>query len=194
MKLKNCFLLAALSIFLLNCNSDDDSNTSSDITPNVTIDINGILALPAGSDITSLVTFEGANPFDYLAELEVGQSLRLTQPSGLASGEALLYSRLFFFEENLLDPGVFDIQIDTADVYGAYLNKFIAPPGSVEAFENPNDFNRNISTFLDLTVFDAMDNDDIDYKYDIEVAIREADGSVSDYYYIDPKIRIKSRN
>ncbi|RNC86233.1 MAG: hypothetical protein ED556_08010 [Winogradskyella sp.] len=198
MKFSKLLFVFAICFILLSCNDDDDNTQNSNIiTPNITLDLNGVLSRPAGADITDLINFgqpNGVSAGDYLVELNVGTRLRLEQPSGLAAGQSLLYSRIFFFEENPSDPGVFDVQVDTLDVYDVWLDRLRAAPGDPEAAVNPNDFGRSISEFFELIAIDAPDSDDIDYKYEIEIALRLPNGSISDYYYIDPKIRIKSLN
>jgi len=194
MKLFKNLSLLALFLTLSSC-GDDDSQPIETFEPALTIDVNAIVARPAGSDITDLVDFgqgPGIPASEYFVALDVNDRLQLRQPQSLPNDVTLWYSRVDFFEEDPVNLGQFTIPVIEQDVIGVWLNfdfpstaNFIddplLPPGSGEIF-----------TEFDLFAINA-DVNDIDYKYDIRVVV-EQNGSFFGYYTIDPKIRVKSLN
>ncbi|WP_411895676.1 hypothetical protein [Winogradskyella sp. A2] len=200
--MKKPIYLLFLFIFLLTaCSFGDDDGTQdppfqSTIRPEISIQLDDILNRPPGSDITDLVVLGDDNSVsasDFTIELQFGQRLILDQPMLLGLNEGLLYSRLSFFEENPSDPGVFDVPVDTLDLYGSMFNKSFADPGSNDAVEFPFDNDRSLSSFLGLEVIADDITEAVEYKYEIEVAILNPDG-VTGYYTIDPKIIVNPSN
>ena len=191
------FILISIFTFVACDFGDDDGPQNppfeSTIRPKINIQIDNVLNRPPGSDITDLVDFNqenGVSTSDYTIELVFGQRIIFDQPTIVGLNEGLLYSRLAFFEENPNDPGVFDFPVDTLDLYGTLFNKSVATPGSIDAVEFPFDNDRSLSSFLNLEVIADDITEEVEYKYEIEVAILNPDG-VTGYYYIDPKIIVK---
>ena len=197
MKLIKNLSLLLIFILLVSCGSDDDGGgTTNDVfAPTITLDASTAITRPAGSDITDLIDFgqgTGIPASDYTVELDINDRLQLRQPSGLSSDFTLWYSRVDFFEENPLDPGQFDIPVDEQDVIGVWLNFEI--PSSASFTPDPLITTGSGDLFTELDLFAInQDSDNIDYKYDIRVVI-EQNGTLFGYYFIDPKIRVKSLN
>ncbi|MFK7781696.1 hypothetical protein [Psychroserpens sp.] len=202
MKLSKFIFLTFLSITLFNCGSDDSSDDGDDtpqpqvIVPTITLDVAEAILRTPGSDITDLVDFgqpNGVDTSEYLVELSIGDIYNPGQPQNLATGEMLYYSNYTYFEENPLDPGVYDQFIDGEDLLGVYFNAVFpestVSPATIEDPFSPTD---DVWESLGLEIIDA-DDDDIDWKYDLEVLIVK-DGTAYGYYTIDPKLRIKGRN
>ena len=199
---KPIYLLLVLSLFCIACDFGNDDEPQdppfeTTILPEITVDINEVLNRPAGSDITDLVDFDqpsGVSTSDYTIELQFGQRIIFDQPtSGLGLNQGILYSRLSFFEENPSDPGVFNVPVDTLDLYGSLFEKTVADPSSGNSVEFPGDDNRSLSSFLNLEVIGQDNTEELEYKYTIEIAILD-DETVEGYYTIDPKLIIRAND
>ncbi|MDT0558834.1 hypothetical protein RM697_09250 [Ichthyenterobacterium sp. W332] len=181
-------LLILVSLLLFTCSSDDDGNSIITILPNITLDINAINALPDGSDITDLVNFGqplGVSTRDWEVELEEGGVLRFEQPGGLDSDNVLFYSRVDYFDPTGTTPAP-----EAEDVIS-----FIVPDDAMQV-EDPNfpGTGFNVYDKIELVAINADDDNDLDYKYDIRVMIQVNGDLLPNYYFIDPKIKIKARN
>jgi hypothetical protein len=179
--------LIAFTLIFMSCKSDDDKSVEStpiDIIPDINIDIDKVIALPANSDITALVDFLGIPAADYLAELNENDNLILAVPQNLQAGDRLMYSRFDFFFPGDIVP------IDFADL-AEYLD--LSFPTDTEFLPNPDIPGTNVSSKYQFKAVMAMDVIDIDFKYDIECYIVRNDVFFGPYT-IDPKIRIKSNN
>ena len=124
------YLLPLLSLLLFACPSDDDNITQlpNVIETNLDIDVNAIIALPDGSDISNLVDFgngPGLGVFNYQVELNLGDSFVLRQPLNVGSNVTLWYSRLDFSEPDPADPGAF-IPVPIGDVENVWV-EFLFP-------------------------------------------------------------------
>lgn len=175
-----------LSITLFACDSNDDDNTTTE-TPSVIVDVDAIIALAPNSDITSLVTFNGQNAATYTTELNVGSSLRVDRPGGLLPNDIFTYSDIIVSVDvagELIELGFDEFTFISDD--GNL--QFIIPAG-----QPSNYFDLTEVTVFELQAIDADATLDIDYKYDMEVFV-ERNSVVFGPYYIDPKIRIKSRD
>lgn len=199
---RSIFYLTVLSLLFISCDFGDDDGqqeppVQSTIRPEITVQFDEILNRPPGSDITDLVDFgqeNGTSSADFTVELQFGQELVLDQPMvGVGLNQGILYSRLAFFEENPNNPGVFDIPVDTLDLYGSLFDKSMAEPGTSNAVEFPDDNDRSLSSFLNLEVIGQENTEELEYKYEIEVAILD-DGNVVGYYTIDPKLIIEAND
>jgi hypothetical protein len=199
---KIIYFLLLLSLIIVSCDFGDDDGqqeppVQSTIRPDIRVEFDEILNRPPGSDITDLVDFgqeNGISSSDFTVELQFGQELVLDQPTvGVGLNQGILYSRLSFFEENPSNPGVFDVPVDTLDLYGSLFDKTVADPGSSNSVEFPDDNDRNLSSFLNLEVIGQDNPEDLEYKYEIEVAILD-DGNVIGYYVIDPKLIIRAND
>ncbi len=197
------YTLIILSLWLTACSFGDDDGGNQElpfevtIIPDITVQVDEVLNRPPGSDITDLVDFgqpSGVSSSDFTLEVQFGQRIIFDQPSsGLGLNQGILYSRLAFFEENPADPGVFDVPVDTLDIYGSLFDKSVADPGSGNAVEFQGDNNRSLSSFLNLEVIGQDNTEELEYKYEIEVAIYD-DETVVGYYVIDPKLIVKAND
>lgn len=189
MKNFKLLFIAILAITFISCDSDDDSNTLTNDTPTVSFDVDAVIALPAFSDITSLVTVNGQPAADYLSELEVGARLILERPDGLLVSDILLYDFLVVFDTEGIEIG-FDNNLLSSD---SNLS-LIVPDGEPSDYYGANGF-PDFETGVPTIIIEAVDNDqtDVDYKYEFDITI-ERGGTVFGPYTIDPKIRIKSLN
>ncbi|MCA0131629.1 hypothetical protein [Winogradskyella alexanderae] len=199
---KIIYFLLLLSLIIVSCDFGNDDGqqeppVQSTIRPDIRVEFDEILNRPPGSDITDLVDFgqeNGISSSDFTVELQFGQELVLDQPTvGVGLNQGILYSRLAFFEENPGNPGVFDIPVDTLNLYGSLFDKSVADPGSSNSVEFPDDDDRSLSSFLNLEVIGQDNTEDLEYKYEIEVAILD-DGNVIGYYVIDPKLIIRAND
>ncbi|WP_431157971.1 hypothetical protein [Winogradskyella poriferorum] len=199
---KPIYLLLGLALFCTACdfgNDDEpqDPPVEATILPDITVNIDEVLNRSPGSDITDLVDFDqpsGVSTSDYTIELQFGQRIIFDQPtSGLGLNQGILYSRLSFFEESPTSPGVFDVPVDTLDLYGSLFEKTVADPGSGNSVEFPGDNNRSLSSFLNLEVIGQDNTEELEYKYTIEIAILD-DETVIGYYTIDPKLIIRAND
>ncbi|ARV08542.1 hypothetical protein BTO05_02380 [Winogradskyella sp. PC-19] len=173
-----------LAISISSC-GDDDSVQLQDDTPAVSFDVDAIIALPAFTDITSLVTFNGVVSDNYTTELEVNERLFLGRPDGLLPTDIFIYDFLVVFDEEINENG-FDNNLLSADSN----LQLVVPNGEPTDYYNPSG---SVDYGVPQIIILAVDNDptDIEYKYDLEVTI-ERGGVVFGPYTIDPKIRIKS--
>ncbi len=175
---KLSFILVLLVVFA--CKSDDDSSSGPEtVTPNITIDVDAIIALAANSDITDLVNFGqpvGVSSADYTAELNENDTFRLGVPGGLQAGDQLLYYEFDFGPAD----SIIDLYLEALNC----IDEFGEPDPTCQS-----DFVQSI----DIRAFNAEDEEDLEWKYDIICYVKRGD----DYfgpYIIDPKIKIKSRN
>lgn len=185
MKHLKSFLVFTLICFAFSCSSDDSSSTVVD-SPAVTLDITSVVALPPGSDITNLVSFNGQNAGTYTSELDLGKSLRVGRPDGLQSGVEFVYTSFVIF----LDTGteLIELEIDETTFTSSDGNlQFVIPEGQPSTYFEQEE--------VEVFEIRAINNDvtDIDYKYNIEVYITRNDIEFGPYL-IDPKIRVKSLN
>ena len=180
-------LFLALSLVFIACGDDDEEVISQqidvpeDIIPNITIDIDAIVALPANADITNLVNFgqpAGQSSADYLMPFSNNDTFTLGVPTGLLSGDTLRYTDITFFDEN-------NVVVDFEGGVDQYL-ELVVPPGEATDYYDADE--------LPLVIFKNFNGEttDIDFKYDLECIITR--GGI-DYgpYIIDPKFKIKSR-
>lgn len=181
-----------LGLLMLSCDEDDNEEVQQiieerlpiDILSSISVDIDDIVALPIGSDITNLVDFgqpAGVSAADYTVELEVDDTFTLSPPSGLGTGDSFLYSAFFFLDENG-DP--FDeTQFLSSDF-----------PEDTQFIADPEDPDFEVFDRIRFTAIDAEDENDRLLKYDIEIFIfRETTNEFIGPYFVDPKIQIKSR-
>lgn len=187
-------LLILFALVLFSCGNDDDGNPiiipiGEDVMPSSTIDVEAVLALPAGSDITGLVTFgddPSVNASDYQSEVGLSDTFILDMPQGLAPGDEFLYSNVFF-----LNQANEDIESDPDTlIVGGYLQAVL--PEGVTGITAQDYYSQMFFPSIAFRVIDAEDFTDVNWKYDIECYIRRG---VDEFgpYYIDPKLRIKSR-
>jgi len=184
-------LLLLFTALLFTCSSDDDSsgNQITTTTPTITIDINAILALADGADITNLISFgqpAGVSSADWEVELRVGDILSLGQPIGLAAGDELLYDFVEFFDSDF-EP------VDESVVfqYLEFIN-CVKDDGTPDPECDDTLSAMEYYTTFSMRSINAEDTFDIDYKYGMEVFIRRDGEADRGPFYIDPKIKIKA--
>ena len=185
MKHLKSFFVISLVLIAFACSSDDSSSTVVD-SPAVTIDIASVIALPPGSDITSLVSFNGQNAGTYISELDLGTSLRVGRPDGLVADVEFVYTSFEIFLDSGTELIPLDIDETTFTTSDGNL-QFVIPEGQPSTYFEQES--------IEVFEIRAIDNDvmDINYKYNIEVFITRNDVE-SGPYIIDPKIRVKSVN
>ncbi|WP_033958531.1 hypothetical protein [Psychroserpens jangbogonensis] len=187
MKISKFIFLAILTITIASCGSDDDSGSGTPdqivITPSVSIgDIDGILALPPGTDITDLISFgqpNGVSTADQESVLELGERFVLARPAGLLSTDIFIYDAIYFFDE-------LDEEIDYDLFISQYLTLVIPSGESASYYEEA-------PTTVLLNVDDVEDEFDLNWKYDIECYIVRESVEYGPFI-IDPKLRLKGRN
>ncbi|WP_456442216.1 hypothetical protein [Psychroserpens sp.] len=186
MRISKFILLAMFSLSLFTCGSDDDSIDDTleltIITPSPSIaNVDAILALPADSDITDLVSFgqaTGVSTADVLSVLELNDQFVLQRPAGLLPDDIFIYENIYFYDE--IDELIeFEGEIDQ------YL-ELIIPIGETA------DYYELSPTTVILQVIDADIDFDLNWKYDIECYI-ERGGVSYGPFIIDPKMRVKRK-
>ncbi|MDT0558835.1 hypothetical protein RM697_09255 [Ichthyenterobacterium sp. W332] len=186
-------LLLLFTVLLFTCSSDDDGGDNAPvvITPTISVDVNVVLALPDGSDITNLVNFGqpiGVSSADWEVELEIGDILTLGQPTGFASGDVLFYDVIVFFD----DVGEEVDEVTLAE-YLDFIN-CVKDDGTPDPECDDTLSALEYYTTFSMTSVDAEDDFDINYKYSMEVYIAREGETDRGPFIIDPKIKIKSRN
>lgn len=187
MKISKFILLTIFSLSLFTCGSDDDSADETIeltiVAPSASIaNVDAILALPADSDITDLVSFgqaSGVSSADVLSVLELNNQFVLQRPAGLLPSDEFIYSDIYFYDE-------LDEQIEFVGGIDQYL-ELVIPIGETA------DYYEFYPTTAILQVIDADSDFDLNWKYDIVCYIIRDDVEYGPFI-IDPKMRIKSRN
>lgn len=182
MKISKCILLTILSLSLFTCGSDDDSTEETPeltiITPSTSIaDVDAILALPANSDITDLVSFgqaSGISTADHETILELNDIFRLERPEGLLPGDIFYYGGLYFSD------------LDGEEIGEGFVSNFLER--NIPSGEPLDYYDFPVPNYI----YDVIGNslNDLEWKYDIECFIIR-DGTEYGPYWIDPKVRLK---
>ncbi|MBT8310334.1 MAG: hypothetical protein HKO72_03320 [Flavobacteriaceae bacterium] len=166
--LKFLFLAGIIALFAVACNNDDDNNTDQpqNFPVVLTVDVDALLLLAAGSEASSVANFG--------------------QPAGVSNAdyttEARIGDMITFSLQSNLATDVFVIDsLNYASGDDLLSLEFVVPRGELGQPEYV------------LDVLDAYDAEDAEMKYVLGFSvIRNA--VQSGYYFIDPKIRIRSRN
>ncbi|MFD1061835.1 hypothetical protein ACFQ1Q_01155 [Winogradskyella litorisediminis] len=210
MKKTNFLCFLAFGLLLFNtCDSDDGPSqdeidsalfpTSSTVNfePDVTLDVDAVLNLPAGSDISNLINLgqpAGQSAAEFESVVRLQDVVILGQPTGIAQDDVLLYS---FDFDIILDNGDRLTPQQQIDIYDSVvittenIDDVVGQQNIVVDFR-PSD-GAPLINFIGLTPSFADQNSDLNFKYDIECWILRND-VLNGPYIIDPKIRIKSLN
>lgn len=183
--------LIAFTLIFMSCESDDESSDTSDPIqhiPNITIDVDAVIALPADADITHLVSFgqpENVSTADFLIELNQNDSFTLGIPEGLGPNDTFYYRDLKYF--NNLDVELPFDEVQELFAFTVPEDGDLIPNPDID---HPDTDIFKICTYESIGVASPID---VDLKYDVNIYIKRND----DYfgpYKIDPKIRIRSAN
>jgi hypothetical protein len=185
--MKRFFILVFVLAILGSCSSDDDANTGQTVSPNFTSDIDAIIALPSGSDISTLVDFGqgiGNSAADFTSEVSLNDTFELKPPTGLASTDEFFYVDIFFTDE-------FGGEIEAIDLIVGGRLEAVLPEGITGISAEDYYLQDNIP-LIALKVIDVDDNDDITWKYSFECEIIR-NGVEYGPYFVDPRLKLKSR-
>ncbi|MFY9242596.1 MAG: hypothetical protein WAO74_06180 [Polaribacter sp.] len=170
------------SAILFSCSSSD-SETPLIEAPNITFDVNAAILLAPGSDITSLVTFNGQPAATYTSTLELNSILSVGRPGGLLASDEFIYDNVVFKDNNGEE-----VIIDENTLISSDGNLKITVPAGKPA--DYYDGNYDIDVF-NVQAIKTSSTGDIDYKYDLYVIIKR-NGTEYGPFLIDPKIKIRS--
>ena len=185
MKKINLIYLFIVTTILVGCSSSDNTQDLSD-TPTVSFDVDAIIALTPGQDISSLVSFNGQSAATYTSELELNGILNVGRPEGLLSTDEFEY-----YDVLIKDIDNNEIEFDETTYISEDGNlKFVVPNGKPsDYYINSDDYTIDV---FEIQAINADAQSDIEYKYDLEVMITR-NGTEYGPYIIDPKLRIRGR-
>ena len=208
MKSLKYILLSVLCCTVYNCNDDDPTQDELDrllfptenpvnFSVDPIIQIDAILALPPGSDISTLIDF-GQGPSVSAAEFESVVRLEdiviFGQPSGLQNDDALFYDldfNIILDNDEVLTPNDQIIQFGTRVVNTVNIDAIVGGQ-NIETESIPVS-GEPILSQIGISAFVEDETEDLIFKYDMECWIRRND-VLNGPYIIDPKIRVKSRD
>lgn len=188
-KLKNLLVLFTFTFILFNCSTAEEAVLKEIETPSVVFNVDNVIALPAGTDITNQVTFDGQPAATFTTELEINDQLKIEKPGGIPAADSLVYvgGTVYDSTGEIVEFEPFNLKGDAVSTDGnLYL---IVPTGE------PINYYEDISGGgVPIIIFEPANQfaEDIEYKYDLEIMITRA-GVEYGPYKIDPKIKIKRR-
>ncbi|MGJ8743144.1 hypothetical protein [Polaribacter sp.] len=185
MKTTNLLYVFLISTILLSCSSsNDDSEQGASDVPSVTFDVDEVIALTAGTDISNLVSFNGEPAATYTTELNVNSTLTVGRPDGLLATDELEYYDVVV-KNSSGDIVDFD---EVTNISNDGFLKLVIPDGKPSDYYNGNE---PVDIF-EIQAINADEQSDIEYKYDLEIYIIR-NNVIYGPYIIDPKIRIRAR-
>lgn len=189
--MENLRVLIVLSISLVftnclkNIEKDVDATLIND-EPEITFNVDAVIAQQPDSDITDLVTFNGEPADTYTSALKLQETLTVGKPNFGNPNDELRYVNVRLFKNDIEIALNFETQTSEDGNL-----KLVIPDGKPINYYFPENIDN-----VDIVSFKAVSaeqNADIDYKYDLEVMIIR---NLEEYgpYIIDPKIKIRSIN
>ena len=172
MKMSNCLFI--LCVFIaLSCGSDDDGTvtpTPQDIPIVLTVDFDSLLTLSPFDEASAFVDFgqpSGTPNSTYTTEASLGDAITWSLQTSSAN-DVILFSGFLF---------------NTPDTI---LGKYIQITEPMDTANLP-------APILKIEVIDADAVDNLEWKYDL-LFFAERNGVRTGPYFIDPILRVKSRN
>ena len=185
MKKTKIITLLVISLLFVNCitnNEKEEDLTIVNDEPEITFNVDAVIALAADSDITELVTFNGEPAGTYTSELQLEETLTVGKPTFGNPNDQLKYVDVTLFKNG----EEVELNFETQTSEDGNL-KLVIPDGKpFNYYLNPDN--------VDIIAFQAVNAEedaDIDYKYDLEVMIIR-DNVEYGPYIIDPKIKIRA--
>ena len=185
---KNVTLLL-LTFIIFNCTPAEEAVLKEIDIPSVVFNVDTVIALPAGTDITNQVTFDGQPAASFTTELEINDQLKIEKPGGIPASDSLVYVGGTVYDANgeVVEFEPFNLKGDGVSTDGnLYL---IVPSGE------PVNYYEDLSGGgIPTIIFEPANQGsaDIEYKYDLEIMITR-NGTEYGPYKIDPKIKIRRR-